>query len=144
MPRTDVGAGCAVAVFDRNRRFIMMHRTGKHAGGTYCLPGGWIEMFEDILEAGRREVMEELGARVRGIEIVGVANNIRKDENHHSISVILAAVLEDGESPKNNEPEKCDGIFWVDDWDSMPQPTMVAYNECVGKDVIEKYLAENL
>ena len=137
MPRTDVGAGCAMVVFGQDGRFLMLHRIGRHANGTWCLPGGWIEKFEEFEAAGAREVMEELGVRVRGVRVVGVHNHIRRDEDHHSITIIMAAIMRGGETPENAEPDKADEIRLVDDWNDMPRPTMVDYSSAVPRAVLE-------
>jgi 8-oxo-dGTP diphosphatase len=143
MPKTDVGAGCAVAVFNKKGQFVMLKRLSKHAFGTYCIPGGWIEFGEEFEEAGAREVMEETGCRVRGIEVVGVLNTFRPEENHHTITVIMAAMLADGEEPRNMEPDKCESIAWHDDWDDMPRPLMCEYSKAVPKARIEEYLRKH-
>jgi ADP-ribose pyrophosphatase YjhB (NUDIX family) len=144
MPKTEVGAGCAVIVLNERGQYLMLKRLSNHAYGTYCVPGGWIEFGEEFAEAGAREVMEETGCRVRDIEVVGVSNHIRRDERHHSVTVMMAAIIAEGEEPKNAEPLKCESIAWHDDWDNPPKPTMVAYNEWVPKARIMEYLKRQL
>ncbi|MDR0366982.1 MAG: NUDIX domain-containing protein [Rickettsiales bacterium] len=144
MPKTDVGVGVAVAAFAKDGRFVMLRRTGLHAHGTWCLPGGWLEKYEEFEAAARREVIEEIGCRIRNVRVAGISNHIRRDENHHTVTVHLCAMLEDGEVPRNMEPEKSGEIRWVDDWDDMPSPVMCDYSAVVSKAGIEKYLAGNI
>ncbi|MDR1008925.1 MAG: NUDIX domain-containing protein [Rickettsiales bacterium] len=147
MPKTDVGAGCAVVVFNEKKQFLMLHRRKdvKHAPDTWCLPGGWIEKFEELEIAAARETLEETGVLVRNVKVMGVQNNIRRNEDHHTITVIMAAVMRDGSpAPTNAEPDKADAVRWIDDWNNMPAPTFSAYSAAVSRETLEKYLSENL
>ncbi|MCL2440031.1 MAG: NUDIX domain-containing protein [Alphaproteobacteria bacterium] len=148
MPKTDVGAGTAVIVFNSRREFFMLKRHSKlgHVPGAYCMPGGWIEKFEATLDAGRREVMEEIGCRVKAIAIVGTADVIKHDEGVHNITVIMAAILADGEVPKNAEPHKAEKIITLPfaEFANMPRPIFVDYAACVSMPELEKFLDENL
>jgi 8-oxo-dGTP pyrophosphatase MutT (NUDIX family) len=148
MPKTNVGAGCAVAVFNKNREFVMIRRhvNLKHVPGAYCFPGGWIEDGETMLEAGRREVMEEIGCRVKAIKVIGVADIIKPQEAVYSISALMVAILADGETPKNMEPQKSDTLITLpfSKWDDMPRPIMCDYAANSSKYEIEKFLQENI
>ncbi len=146
MPKTNVGAGCAVAVFNSKREFVLLKRgTQAHAPGVYCLPGGWIEDFETMLDAGRREVMEEIGCRVKAIKVVGVADTIMKNENHHTLTALMVAVLEDGEEPKNIEPEKCSEILTLpySKLGDLPNPFFTDYAANMSVFEVEKFLDEH-
>jgi 8-oxo-dGTP pyrophosphatase MutT (NUDIX family) len=147
MPKTEVGAGCAVAAFNKKREFFMLKRSAasRHMPGLYCLPGGWIEEGEAMLDAGRREIMEELGCRLGAMKAVGVADNIRPDEGHHTISALMVAMLLDGEAPVNREPDKADELFALpfSRWDSMPRPLVCDYAANMSRFEIEKFLDEN-
>jgi ADP-ribose pyrophosphatase YjhB (NUDIX family) len=148
MPKTNVGAGCAVAVFNKAREFVLIKRRAdvKHGPGFYCFPGGWIEFNEPILDAGRREVMEEIGCSVKAIEAIGVVDNIVPNENHHTITALMVAVLADGEIPKNMEPEKADTVmmFPFSEWDKMPSPKFCDYAANMSRFEIERFLEQNI
>ncbi len=130
--------GCGVVLFNEQGAFLLLKRKSKHAAGTYCLPGGWIEKGEDLLSAGAREVSEEVGVDVENLQIIGVTNNIFPQENLHTVSVIMAATIKSGE-PKIMEPDKCAALVWCDDWDNVPQPALTEYNRYISKQQIEDY-----
>lgn len=130
--------GCGVVLFNDKGQFLMMKRKSKHAAGTYCVPGGWIEKGEELTAAGAREVWEKVGVEIENIKILGVTNNIFPDENLHTVSVIMAAKIKSG-SPRVMEPDKCETLVWCDDWDKVPQPALTVYNRYISKQQFENY-----
>ena len=148
MPKTDVGAGCAVIVFNRDREFSLLRRAShlSHLPSCYCLPGGWIEKFETMYDAGRREVLEEIGCELSAITAVGVVDNIQPQENHHTITALMAGILKEGSVPRNMEPAKCDEIVILpfSKINDMPRPLFVDYASHMSLFEIEKFLDEHL
>ncbi len=132
------GIGCGVVIFNKKGQFLMGRRKSKHANGRYCLPGGWIEFGETIEQAVRREAMEETGLTLSEIELLGITENIFKDENKHSVSIVMAAQIQSG-APQVMEPDKCESWIWVDDWNNMPQPPFTDYTAFIGADKITDY-----
>ena len=147
MPKTDVGAGCAIVVFNKNHEFYMLKRPMhlSHHPGVYCLPGGWIEKNEATLDAGRREVKEEFGVSVKAIKVVGLSDNIIPSENHHTISALMVAMLADGETPINAEPDKSDECICLpfSRFYDIPRPIFCDYAANMSMLEIEKFLEEN-
>lgn len=61
-------AGVAVAVVNEMGEFLLQ----KRMDGKWGVPGGFIELGESTVEAGRREVLEETGIQVGKLKLVGV------------------------------------------------------------------------
>ncbi len=133
--------GSGVVVFNRQGQFLMMKRKSKHAKGTYCVPGGWVEKGEELFAAGAREVWEEVGVELENMEMLGVTNNIFPNENLHTVSVMMVAMIKSGE-PRIMEPDKCEALVWCDDWDNLPQPSLTVYNRYISKQKLADYLAK--
>lgn len=125
-PRVGVG----VIVLDKNRRkFILGRRWGSHGEGCWCLPGGHLEFGESFEECASREVIEETGAKLSNVRLVGVSNDIVN--GLHYVTIVMAAEHADG-IPSEKENKFVDvGWFSV-----LPEPFFVA-----GKSVIEKFLS---
>lgn len=70
-----------------------------------------------------REVKEETGLDITGVEVVTVTNNVFSEPKLvQLIAVLVRAVLSDPDQiPLNLEPEKCDGWDWYK-WDDPPKP----------------------
>ena len=60
--------------------------------GLWGLPGGIIDWNEDIWTAARREVYEETGLTIVGLErLVGIYSHPDRDPRFHSVCVTVAA-----------------------------------------------------
>ena len=59
------GIGVAALIRDSHGRILLAHRTYSY-DEPWALPGGWLELGNEAIEAGlERELMEETGLRVR-------------------------------------------------------------------------------
>lgn len=78
-PKTPlVGVG---AVVPDGNRVLLVRRAYEPGKGLWSVPGGLIEVGETVEEAVRREVEEETGVAVRVDRLIGVFDNIVRDED---------------------------------------------------------------
>jgi acetyl-CoA carboxylase carboxyl transferase subunit beta len=59
-------------VVDDQGRILLVKRAHDPYGGTWDVPGGFLEEAEDAVDALRREVREETGLEVEPVEFLGV------------------------------------------------------------------------
>ena len=95
-------------VFDRERRVALLHATNK---GYHKLPGGGIENGEDIIEALKRECLEEIGCSIGNVKELGIIEEYRNGFKLHQLSYCYTADLvgEQGQN-KLEEDEAADGF----------------------------------
>jgi 8-oxo-dGTP diphosphatase len=72
-----VGVG---AVIFRGQEFLLVRRGQEPAKGSWSLPGGVVEVGEDLTAAILREVQEETGLAVKVLGITAVLERIYRDE----------------------------------------------------------------
>lgn len=77
-------------VFDGERKVALLHATKK---GYHKLAGGGIEEGEDIIEALKRECLEEIGCNIGNVKELGVIEEYRNDFKLHQISYCFIADL---------------------------------------------------
>jgi 8-oxo-dGTP diphosphatase len=97
---------------------VLLVRRGKPPGlGNWALPGGAQELGETAEAAARRELMEETGLAVGGLELVANVDSIHRDEEgrvrfHYTI-LDFAALWVDG-IPRAGE-DVTEAAFFADD-----------------------------
>lgn len=73
-----VPASCVVVVDDAGR-LLLIKRSVPPKVGMWCLPGGFMELFESPEEAATRELFEEAGIAGRIEALLGVTTNPNPD-----------------------------------------------------------------
>jgi len=96
-------------------RLLLIERGNKPFQGLWALPGGFVELAEDLEPAARRELREETGIQDLGdipLEQVGAFGNPTRDPRARVISVVyLAWVREDLLPTPHGEDDAADAAF---------------------------------
>jgi len=109
------------ALLIRNGKVLLGKRKGSHGEGDWCIPGGHMEVGEELEGAARREVFEETGIRVERLKLLSISNEIIYGK--HFVTVGFLAENFSGE-PRVAEPDRCEGWGWFD-LKSLPSPIFV-------------------
>lgn len=99
-----VAVGAAVC---RQGQVLIVQRGKAPSRGAWVVPGGVVELGEKMADAVRREVREECGLEIEVGDVVGILDNIVRDEQgrirfHYAI-VDLAARYTSGELQTSDE-----------------------------------------
>lgn len=76
--------GSAVVVI-HNDRVLLGQRDKEPNRGSWVLPGGKVEPFETVAQAGTRELLEETGLLIEVGDQIGVFEIVRPPEEHRLI-----------------------------------------------------------
>jgi 8-oxo-dGTP diphosphatase len=93
MPKTSHTELIARAVIIHRGKILLCRMKSK---GHYFFPGGHVEFGEDIREALRREIREELGVSLGKIlQFIGIGENTYRDgvELHHELNIVFVGKL---------------------------------------------------
>jgi 8-oxo-dGTP diphosphatase len=71
--------GVGALIHDRDGRVLLIKRKFEPNKGRWSLPGGLLETGETLLEAGRREVREEVGVELEIEKLYQVSEEIIRD-----------------------------------------------------------------
>lgn len=100
-----INIGCNTLII-KDKKILLGKRKNCAGEGTWGLPGGHLQFGEDLIEAAKREVLEEIGVKDGDLELISVTEGV-KDEKKHYIQVNFLLSNFSGEY-KLMEPEKCE------------------------------------
>ncbi len=95
-PRPTVTVDSLVFRITVNASEILLIKRGNEPfKGMWAIPGGFIDMDEQLLESAERELQEETG--VTGVKLFqyGAYGDVGRDPRHRTISIAFAGILED-------------------------------------------------
>lgn len=120
-----IGVGVGALVFNERGEVFLAQRgpKAKNERGAWEFPGGSVEFGEKLVDAIRREFLEEYGMVIAIDELLSVDDHILPDEGQHWVSPTYIARHISGE-PRIMEPEKCTAIGWFA-LDDLPTPLSV-------------------
>ena len=115
--RPKIGVGVCVI---KDGKVLFGKRKNAHGEGSWCFPGGHLELNESIEDCARREVLEETGLSIKNLRFGPYTNDIFENENKHYVTLFVIADYDSGEL-KLMEPEKCEKWDWFK-WEEAPKP----------------------
>ncbi len=78
-------------LISKQNSVLLIERGREPFQGTWALPGGFIEMHEELEAACCRELEEETGIRLKEIKQYRAYGGVYRDPRHRTISVIFYA-----------------------------------------------------
>ena len=121
MTRPGVGVGVCIK---KDGKVLMGKRKGSWMPGTWALPGGKLDMNEELEACALRKIREETGMEFKNIRYITLTNDIAKEAGVHYLTLFYEADWKAGE-PQVMEPDKCEEWKWSD-WNSLPQPLFIS------------------
>jgi len=120
--RDYIGVGVGALVFDREGRVFLAKRGPRASNerGYWEFPGGKVSFGEKLIDAVRREFLEEYEMEIEVVELLSVDDHILIEEKQHWISPTYLARHVRG-VPRIVEPEKCSAIGWFS-LSALPEP----------------------
>lgn len=92
-----------IALFERDKNddmgILLIQRGKEPFIGCWALPGGFVEMDEDLDIAARRELREETDVQTGELIQVGAFGDPRRDPRGRNISIAYAAVASEAITP---------------------------------------------
>ena len=92
--------GVGVLIQDENR-YLLIKRAANPDKGFWSVPGGLVELGERVVEAAKREALEETGLKIDILKRLGIVDKIEYDKNnkilYHFIIIQFLAIPIGGE-----------------------------------------------
>ncbi len=118
-PRPMVTADAAVfAFFDGRARLLLIQRRREPFEGHWALPGGFVEMDEDLKDAAARELAEETGLRDVALEQLHTFGRPGRDPRGRVITVVYFGIAEHNRAQIEAADDAADARWF--DIESLP------------------------
>jgi 8-oxo-dGTP diphosphatase len=123
----------AVLVLNSEDQLLLVKRSVEPAKGTWCLPGGFIEVDESIEEAAVRELEEETG--LKG-EIEGLVDFFSQRSQHYRALLIFGYRVKilGGELKAGDDAQEA-GFY---DLDKLPPIAFLSHKRLIEKEFCKK------
>lgn len=119
-PRPMVTCDAAVFMIENGKaKLLLIERKHDPFRGFWALPGGFIELDEELHEAASRELAEETGLKGLHLEQIHTFGKCGRDPRGRQITVVYMAVLEDN-TQKIKAGDDADKAQWFD-IDKLPK-----------------------
>ncbi len=131
--------GVGALIHDGRGRVLLVKRRFEPNKGRWSLPGGLLETGETLLEAGKREVREELGVEMEIEGLFQVSEEMVRDDEgrarfHYVLVDFLASLPRGAKITLNSEAESFA-------WFKTEEVERLGTSENT-KRIVEKYLVE--
>jgi ADP-ribose pyrophosphatase YjhB (NUDIX family) len=107
--------GVAAVVFDVRGQVLLVQRGREPSRGAWGLPGGLIDIGEALVDAVRREVLEETGLDVEVRDLLAAFEPIIRDSEgrveYHYVVLDYWALARSGEAAPSDDAA---AVAWVD------------------------------
>jgi 8-oxo-dGTP diphosphatase len=121
------------AAIVRDGKLLVVRRARPPANGLFSLPGGVVELGEDLRAAVMREVAEETGMTIEPVGLAGFREAITRDASdrveRHFVILCFAARWKGGEPQLNEELSEA---RWIDPAELAGLATTPGLAEIVG------------
>ncbi len=135
-PRPMVAADAAVfAFFEGKPKLLLVNRRNEPFKGMWCLPGGFVDIHEELDDAVARELQEETGLTGLRLEQVRTFGKCGRDPRGRVITVTYMGIVQKG-ADKVNAGDDAAKAKWFD-IDKLPERLAFDHND-VAKFVIKK------
>lgn len=89
-------------VIEKNGKFLLVQEAKESCRGMWSNPAGHLEDNENLLDAAKREILEETGCQVELTGVLQIANRVLKDDTLLGI-IFCAKLLEENISYNKKE-----------------------------------------
>ena len=103
----------------KDSKVLLGVRNSRTGTGTWCPPGGHLEMNEPTIECAIRETREEASIELENVKFITTVDNIWKEMGSHFVTLYYVADWKSGEPVP--QPVEFDKWDWFS-WENLPQP----------------------
>lgn len=135
-PRPMVTVDVVIVTHEERPRVLLIRRKNDPYAGSWAIPGGFVDMDEDLEDAARRELREETGVRARSLEQLHTFGDPKRDPRGRTISVVYVARMDSTKL----KPQAADDAAEVG-WHDLRRPPKLAFDHAKILAMVRKRLS---
>ena len=109
-PRASVTADAVLFAEREGQTFVLLIQRGNEPyKGFWAFPGGFLEMDETVARCAERELEEETGIVLTGMQLVGIYSDVERDPRGRVITAAYAAMTK---MPEANAADDAAAAKW--------------------------------
>lgn len=99
-PRPAVTADCVVITREEELKVLLIQRGNEPFKGCWAFPGGFMDMDETTEQCAIRELKEETGLDVTGVQQLGCYSKVDRDPRGRTLTVVYLAIIDEAKDVK--------------------------------------------
>lgn len=129
-PRPMVTVDAAVfSLTDGKARLLLINRKHEPYQGQWAVPGGFIEMDEELQDAVARELQEETGLKDIPLEQMHTFGTVGRDPRGRQITVVFMGIAGEGQTEVRGGDDAADARWF--DIDCLPENMAFDHNAVI-------------
>ena len=124
-PRPALTVDVVLATREERPRVLLIRRGKDPFKGRWALPGGFVDENERLIDAARRELVEETGVEIEELEQLYTAGDPGRDPRGWTVSVVFLARVTDPPAAKAADDAAEVG------WFPLAQPPDMAFDHAM-------------
>ena len=117
--------GVGVVIFNEKKQVVLIKRGNEPKKGLWAIPGGTVELGEQVRETAIREIKEECNINIELSDLIGVVDLILKDSNgkvqYHYVLIDYLAQYSGGELKPQSDVSEA-GWFYQNELEKLDIP----------------------
>lgn len=106
-PRPAVTADCVVITREEELKVLLIQRGNEPFKGCWAFPGGFMDMDETTEQCAIRELKEETGLDVTGVQQLGCYSKVDRDPRGRTLTVAYLAIIDEAKDVKGGSVCGC-------------------------------------
>lgn len=124
------------STIDKKLNVLLIKRKNPPFKGRFAIPGGFVDLDENLDVAAKRELYEETGLKVKKVVQVGAFGNVGRDPRGRVVTAVYFTIV-DANKVKPKANDDAEEVKW---FDISKLPKLAADHNKIIKEVIKKII----
>ena len=130
-----IGVG-GIVIHD-NKALLVKLNYGRAANKFWLIPGGFLEAGETLIEAVKREILEETGLKIDVEGVIGVRTMVRNRDRLTDLYCVVKCKLLSEPEPLTPQESEISAVQWLPLNEVFSNPEVLDYSKIIIRKALE-------